>query len=261
MKNCVRCTVAGLALATLLPWAPGPLVDRADAGDKNPARDILEKSVEAIGGKKLCQSWKTLVGKGQLTVHWAGWGSPRANATLWVKRPDKMVLDQDFSANDHPFFFAYYYNGGEVWAMVNLGVRQHPRYTRSVTRAFKNVNSVYYYLTECDTMWVVPDVPDDSLVVGSSVDRVGVVDLGDTILVDLDKESHLPVRQLEDGGTQQIMFADWHEARGKLKRPYRVTQYQNGAVTAEYVWKEFEFDVPIEDGLFEEYRPSGDPAG
>jgi len=260
MNNHVRFIAAGVALAaftfaTILAVAP------AGAGDKDAARKLLEKSVEAIGGKDDCESWKTLVAKGELTVHWEGWGTPKADATLWVKRPDKMVLDQDFSANDHPFFFTYYYFAGDVWAVVNLGVRQNPRYTKMMTRALKNNHSVYYYLTECDTMWVVPDVPDDSLVVGSTVDRVGVVDLGDTILVDLDKKSHLPIRQVEDGGNQHTLFQAWQKVHGDLMRPYRVTVYQNGAVAADYRWEEFKFDVPLDDGLFEENRPAKDTSG
>jgi hypothetical protein len=260
MNRKVRILAAG-AILTAFVLTSIQSSPPATAGDDNPARKILEQSVEAIGGVESCESWKTLVAKGELTVHWEGWGSPKAEATLWVKRPDLMVLDQNFSANDHPFFFTYYYNKGDVWAVVNLGVRQHPRYTKLMTRALKNNHSVYYYLTECDTMWVVTEVPDDSLVVGSSVDRVGVVDLGDTILVDIDKESHLPVRQVESGGSQHTLFDAWHEAHGKLKRPYRVTVYQNGAVSAEYRWEEFEYDLPLDDGLFEEHRPANNASG
>jgi hypothetical protein len=247
--------LVALAAAAVVS-APG-----AGAGESDAARKLLEKSVDAIGGKKACESWTTLMAKGDLTVHWEGWGAPEAEATLWVKRPDKMVLDQDFSANDHPFFFTYYYYAGDVWAVVNLGVRQHPRYTKLMTRALKNNHSVYYFLSECDTMWVVSDVPDDSLIVGSTVDRVGVVDVGDTIIVDMDKKTHLPVRQIENGGAQQTLYEAWHEANGKLKRPYKVTVYQNGAVTAEYRWKEFEFNIPLDDGLFEKNRPADSASG
>jgi hypothetical protein len=254
-------TVAIGAILTALAVAVALVVPTAGAGDNDAARKLLEKSVDAIGGKKQCESWNTLLAKGDLTVHWEGWGSPKADATLWVKRPDKMVLDQDFSANDHPFFFTYYYYAGDVWAEVNLGVRQHPRYTKMMTRALKNNHSVYYFLSECDTMWVVDEVPDDSLIVGSTVDRVGVVDVGDTIMVDMDKKSHLPVRQIENGGARQTLFRAWQEAHGKLKRPYRVTVYQNGAVSADYRWKEFKFNVPMDDGLFEKNRPADNASG
>ena len=102
---------------------------------------------------------------------------------------------------------------------------------------------------------------DDSLVVGSTVDRVGVVDLGDTIMVDLDKETHLPVRQVENGGSQHTLFQAWQKAHGDLKKPHRVTVYQDGAMTADYRWEEFKFDVPLDDGLFEEQRPAKETSG
>jgi hypothetical protein len=261
MKSHVRKTVAGRAAAALvLATVLAVLLAAGCGGDKDAARELLKQSVEAVGGEKNCKNWKTMVETGELTVHWEGWGSPKAVATRFVKKPDKMVLDQDFSANDHPFFFTYYYSAGDVWAVVNLGVRQHPRYTKSMTRAMKNAHGVYYYLANCDTFWVVPDVPDDSLVAGSSVDRVGIVDEGDTILVDLDKESHLPVRQIEDAGSQHTLFAAYSEVGG-LQRPFRITVYQNGAETARYVWDEIKFDVPLADGLFEEHRPAKDPSG
>ena len=254
MKNQIRfaTTLKVLAVFALLAALA---VSPAGAGDKDEAKELLEQSLDAIGGENAFKSWETMLAKGELTVHWEGWGSPKAAATRWVKRPDKMVLDQDFSANDHPFYFTYYYNAGDVWAIVNMGVRENPRYTKLMTRAMKNTHSVHYYLTECDTMWVVPEVPDDSLVTGSTVDRVGIVDKGDTLFVDLDKKTHIPVRKVEDGGDQHTIFEAWHKAHGDLMRPYRVTIYQGGAVAAEYRWETFEFDVPMADELFEEQRP------
>jgi hypothetical protein len=260
MNNHTRLLVAGAALAALVLAAVLSAPQLTVAGDKDPARALLEKSVEAVGGKKKCASWETMVEKGELTVHWEGWGSPRAVATRFVKKPDKMVLDQDFSAHDHPFFFTYYYNAGDVWAVINLGVRENARYTKFMTRSLKNTHGVYYFLTECDTFFVVPDVPDDSLVTGADVNRVGIVDNGDTIMVDLDKKTFLPLRQVEDGGSQHTIFQAWHHVQG-LKRPYRVTVYQNGAVSAEYIWEEIKFDVPLADGLFEEQRPAKESSG
>jgi hypothetical protein len=241
--------LAAFALAAVLAVSP------AGAGDKDDARELLEKSLDATGGEKAHKSWDTMLAKGELTVHWEGWGAPKADVTGWIKRPDKMVLDQDFSANDHPFFFTYYYNAGDVWAVVNMGVREHPRYTAFMTRSLKDAHGVHYYLTECDTMWVVSEVPDDSLVTGSAIDRVGIVDQGDTLFVDLDKKTHMPVRKVEDRGAQNTIYEAWHKAHGDFMRPYRVTVYQDGAVAAEYIWESFEFDVPMADGLFEEQRP------
>jgi hypothetical protein len=248
MKRCI----IPVLLLTLV--GAGPAV----AGDD--ARGLLQKSVEACGGMDAMGAWETMIRTGELTVHWPGWGSPRAKCTLRVKRPDKLVLDQDFSAYDHPFFFTYYYNGGEVWAMVNLGVRQSPRYTDAMTRAMKNAGGMHYYMSECDTFFLAGPVPDDSLVTGASVTRVGIVDEGDTVMVDIDKETHLPVRLLRENGAEQSLFADYREVGG-IKVPFEMTVYQNGAVSAEYVWGRIVFDEPIDDADFEEYRPEPQASG
>jgi hypothetical protein len=260
MRNHIRYFGAFVLAVTVI--VSGLLVSSPTGAfaDETPGKKLLEKSVKAMGGEKKCASWKTMVETGELTVHWPGWGSPRAIATRSVKQPDKMVLDQDFSAFDHPFFFTYYYNAGDVWAIVNLGVRQHPRYTSFMTRAMKDTRGVYYYVANCDTFFVVPEVPDDSLVVGSTIDRVGIVEEGDTIIVDLDKETHLPVRQIIDGGSQHVLFDNWKQIDG-LKRPFHLTVYQNGAISAEYTWEKIEFDVPLADDLFEENRPPKNASG
>lgn len=229
------------------------------AGD-DPARALLEESVAASGGMDAIGAWKTLEQTGEMFVHWEGWGAPHAQAVLKVKRPDKLYFDQDFSAYDHPFFFTYYGNGGDAWAVVNLGVRQHPRYTQAVARMLENTGGVHHFLTACDTFFLVADVPDDSLVAGADVDRVGIVDEGDTVMVDLDKSTHLPVRILRDGGAEQTLLADYRDV-GAVKFPFKVTTYQDGAVSAEYLWKEIVLDKPIDDALFEENRPAEQASG
>jgi hypothetical protein len=224
------------------------------AGDENPARALLETSVEASGGMEAAGAWKTMTSTGELTANWPGWGELRAECSLKVKRPGKLVLDQDFTVHDHPFFFTFYYNEGETWTVINLGVRQNPYYAEATTRALKDTGGMHYYLTECDTFFVVEAVPDDSLVAGSSVDRVGIVDNGDTVMVDLDRQTHLPVRLIRDAGGEQTLFSDYR-AVGPLTVPFKTTVYENGAAAAEYVWESILFDEPIDEAVFEEYRP------
>jgi hypothetical protein len=260
MKQINRRIATGLALIAFVVAALVASPQQGETGDKDPAKKLIEKSVKAMGGEKKAASWKTRTETGKLTVHWPGWGTPKAVATRYVKRPDKMVLDQDFSAFDHPFFFTYYYNEGDVWANVNMGIRQNPRYTAFMTRAMKSTGGMYYFMAECDTFYLVGDVPDDSLITGADVDRVGIVDDGDTVLVDLDKKTHLPVRQIENGGSQHVLFADYR-ATGGLKVPFRLTVYQNGAVSAEYVWEEIKFDEPVDDKMFEKDRPAKQASG
>jgi hypothetical protein len=242
--------IAAAAVSGLLSMAASCGIQ----GDKNAARALLETSVEASGGMEAADAWKTMTKTGELTVHWPGWGTLHAKCSLKVKRPDKLVLDQDFTVHNHPFFFTYFYNEGEVWGVVNLGVRQDARYTEAMTRTMKDTGGMHYYLTECDTFFVVAVVPDDSLVAGSSIDRVGIVDNGDTVMVDLDRQTHLPVRLIRDAGEQQALFSDYRQV-DRLAVPFKMTVYENGAVEADYVWENILFDEPIDEAVFEEYRP------
>jgi hypothetical protein len=252
-------TRAGAAMAAVLLLAGVASVGASEPGDD--ARTLLQHSAQAIGNQSQpgISRWKTRVDRGIMLAHWEGWGDLTADASRYVKLPDKMKLDQDFSAYDHPFFFTYYYNGGEVWAVVNLGVRQHPRYTEQMKAAMRNVDEMAYYLSECDTFFVVPDVPDDSLFTGSAIVRVGIVDNGDTVLVDLDRKTTLPVRRFSDKGATVTVMADYRETGG-VWMPFRLDLYQDGVKTTEYTWKSITFDEPIDDAVFEEYRPPVKPA-
>jgi hypothetical protein len=225
------------------------------AADENPAKVLLALSVEEAGGMEAARQWATRIDKGQVTANWPGWGELHASYTRWVKKPDKMKIDQDFTAYDHPFFFTYFYNEGEAWVVVNLGTRQNETYTRRMVKNMRTTDGLAYYLAECDTIFLVTDVPDDSLVAAAAIDRVGIVDHGDTVLFDLDKTSRLPVRRIEDGGSTQVLFGDYRETRaGKIA--HRLTIHQPGGRTEEQVLDEIVFDEPIDDTIFEEFRPN-----
>jgi hypothetical protein len=248
----VRGTMGPLLLVVFGLSLVGLMLQPAGAGD-DAGKALVAKAVDAIGGVEAATGWETRVGKGRLTSNWPGWGELHADCLDLVQKPDKMKLDQDYSAYDHPFFFTYYYNGGEAWMMVNLGTRQNERTTSRMAERMKTIDGLAYYLTNCDTFYLVTDVPDDSLVTAASIDRVGVVDDGDTVLFDLDKTTHMLVRRIEASGSRQTLFDDYKETGG-IKMPYHVTSFENGS-RSEYVWDEIKFNEKIDPAQFEEYRP------
>jgi len=159
-----------------------------------------------------------------LKAEWPGWGELHANYTRWIRKPDGLKIDQDFTAFDHPFFFTYYYDKGEAWAVVNMvsgRTRVHP----ASDEVDQNGGRDRLLSRACDTFYVASEVPDDSLVAATSIDRVGVVDEGDTVLLDLDKNTHLLVRRIEDGGAVSVLYDDYREKNG-VKLPYRVRTFQ-----------------------------------
>ena len=252
-RNAQRSLIAGSALLASLFLVLAVLAP-ADAKDKNPAKELVEKSVKASGGVSKLTGWTTRIDKGHMKAEWPGWGELHANYTRWIRKPDYMKIDQDFTAFDHPFFFTYYYNKGEVWAVVNLGVRQSERYTERITKSMKTIDGLAYYLAECDTFYLVTDAADDSLVAAASIDRVGVVNEGDTVLFDLDKKTHLVVRRIEDGGAVQVLFEDYRDKNG-AKLPFKTTAYQADGRVEEVVFEDYLFGAKIEDAVFEEFRP------
>ncbi len=222
--------------------------------EKDPAKSTIAKSVKTMGGLKKMRSWTTRIERGLLTQERPGWGTLQAECTFYVKKPDKLKMDQDFSAYDHPFYFEYYLNGGDAWAVVNANTHQNPRITANLMEFMADVDGLPYYYEECDTFFLAGEVPDDSLFAGAEIERVGCVIEGDTVLFDIGRESHLPLRIIKKGGTTHIILDDYRTTGG-IKAPYHRTMFENGVMTADYIWREVVFDEPINDETFEENRP------
>jgi hypothetical protein len=214
----------------------------------------VSKSVKALGGAKRATGWTTRIETGQFKTQWPGWGNLTAACTRIVKKPDKLKIDRDFSAFDHPFFQTYFYNAGEAWMVINLNTRQYPTLAANLEKSLERVDGLPYYFAACDTFFIETEVPDDSLFAGASIDRVGMIHDGDTLYYDLDKDTHLPVRIVENGGAQQTILEDYKKVQG-IAVPYHLTVYENGARTSEYMWDKIDFDNKVDDSVFDEGRP------
>jgi hypothetical protein len=251
LQRCRR-TIGTVALLVLLAI---PLLDPGCAPrEKDPAKRILSKAIKNLGGLKRTRSWMTRIERGILTQNRPGWGTLRADCTFYVKKPAKLKMDQDFSAYDHPFYFEYYLNEGDGWAVVNANTHQNPRITANLEEYMKDVDGLPYYYDVCDTFFLAGEVPDDSLFAGAAITRVGCVHDGDTVMFDFSTESHLPVRVIKQGGATHIILDDYRKTCG-IKTPFHRTMYENGTMTADYVWEEVTFDEQIDDAVFEENRP------
>jgi hypothetical protein len=229
-----------------------PAAAAAEGGEE--AKQLLVESVEAMGGMETATGWTTMIQKGILHQFQPGWGSLTADCTRHVKKPDRIRDERDFSAYDHPFFYNYYLNGDEAWMLVNMTVREHPRVTEAMQNMMRLIDGVAYYVEHTDTLFLVPEVADDSLFAGSSLDRVGIVDQGDTVYVDMSRETRFPVRRIDNGGTRHIIMSMYRETDGRTV-PYHMQVFEQTGVTTEYLWDEIHYDVEIDDALFEEYRP------
>ena len=227
------------------------------SGGPTDAKGMAERSVKALGGLEKATGWKTSVSKGQMMTNWPGWGDLTADCTYFIQKPDMMVLDQDYSAYDHPFFFRYTYNTGEAWVMVNLSVRQNARYTAQLEKGLKTVDGIAYYLENADTLYIVPDVEPDSLLADIVFTRIAAIEGADTVFFDLDSKTWLPVRSLDkgdQGGWNHNIYDDFRPVNGYLV-PFHETTYVNGTKNREMTWQTIEYNVEIDKAEFEKNRP------
>lgn len=222
--------------------------------ERNPAKRLLGEAVKSMGGLEKTRGWTTRIERGTLTQNRPGWGTLQAECAFYVKKPGKLKMDQDFSAYDNPFYFEYYYNEGDAWAVVNANTHQNPRIRANLEEFMQDVDGLSYYYDVCDTFFMGNEVAGDSLLAGSAITRVGCVHEGDTVMFDIDTESHLPRRVIKDGGATHIILDDYRPTCD-ITAPFHRTTYRNGAMSADYIWEEVLYDEHIDDDLFEEHRP------
>ena len=243
-RNISFTALAAMLLAAFAPAAAG--------AEESGAKALLERASKALGEDK---AWTTRLEQG-LHIAWdtPGWGTLKADYTRAVKKPDKLKIDQDNSAYDHPFYRMYYCNGGDAWYVVNLNIGRSPNVTANMISLLERVDGLAFYLSACDTFFAAPVVPDDSLLAGEGLLRAGCVLNGDTVLWDVNAKTGAPARRIERK-TNRVFILDDYRRIGERLVPFHVTVYADGAKAEEFQWESVTFDETIEDAVFEENRP------
>ena len=250
VKLRLAASLAGVACFALSPPLARAAITATDV--QASAKSLLGEASKTLGENK---PWTTRVEHGlQIAWNTEGWGTLRADYTRSIKKPDKLKIDQDNSAYDHPFFRAYYYNGGDAWSMVNLNSARNPQVTANLKALLERVDGIAFYLSACDTFFTVPQIPPDSLLPGTGLLRAGCVLKGDTTLFDVDAKTHVLKRRIENKGARAYILEDYREIQGR-RFPFHVTVYDAGKKTNEFLWKEITFDAKLDDAMFEENRP------
>lgn len=226
-------------------------------GGEDAARSV-DMALRALGGAETVAGWETQVSRGLMKTERPGWGSLQAECTHYVRKPDMLVLDQDFSAYGHPFFFRYTYNAGEAWVMVNLGIRQNPRYNEMLEEQLRTIDGIAYHREHCDTFFTLSVIDDaDTLLAGVDLQRIAFVAGDDTVYYDLGRGTHLPLRRLSrdaQGTWSHTLFDDYRKVAGR-RVPFHETTYTDGRIVREMIWREILFDVDIDPDEFEKNRP------
>jgi len=216
------------------------------------AVEILQRAVKETG----CHlEWKTRIEEGTF-IAWntPGWGTLRANYTRIVKKPDRIKIDQDYSAYDHPFFRTFYYLDGDAWVVTNLVPRRSERTKQLMEDFLKKADWLAYYLDASKEIFSMDAPADDSLIAGKSLYRVCCATEEDSTILDIDRISFLPLRQIDSHGQRHRIFDDYKNVQGR-NLPFRIIIFENGKKTQEMIWDSIEFDKTVSDSIFSENRP------
>ncbi len=235
-----------LVLSMMLVWN----ASEAKSKKQLDSRKLLETSSKKLGEEK---QWTTRLEQGE-HIAWdtPGWGTLKAAYTRILKKPDKVKIDQDNSAYDHPFYRCYYLNGDDSWYMVNLNVGRNPNVASSLKRLIERADGIRYYLASADTFLRVLQIDGDSLIPAKSLHRAGCILRGDTVIWDIDPRTNIPARRIE--GKRVYILEDYRRIDGRMV-PFHITVYDDGRKAEEFLWKTVAFDLEIDESIFEEYRP------
>src|SRR5512142_1743479 len=96
-------------IAALLLAAAALAAGVAASGPADTAQAILARSIQAHGGDKLT-AWKTMVVEG--TIDQVDGVTYRAAYRLWAKKPGRLRVEHDLTADRGRRFDQYFLNGG-----------------------------------------------------------------------------------------------------------------------------------------------------
>jgi hypothetical protein len=212
------------------------------------AAQILDKSVEASGGRAAYDRYKTVVMTGKIEIPGQG-----LTGTLQVfsKAPNKqvtvMALGGVFNATQG-------FDGQTAWSSDSM---QGTRVLTGVEAAVQRRTAVFGADARWRDLWQGAELAGSELVKG--VDTYAVKMLpkpgeGQPVTTYFDKATFLPVRSdmVQEGpqGTIPVQsYLSDYRAVGGLKVPFTIEQ-QLAAVTMKVTFTDVQFDVPIDDAKF-----------
>lgn len=238
------------------------LVGLPSATSAQTAQDILAKSIQAHGGSKLT-SWKTMVVDGTIVVQ--DGVTYQAAYRLWAKAPGRLRVEHDLTADRGRRFDQYFLNGGVAWMRRNLivGKVDPARMQRwldqcSGVAAYAPHASAFGRQPDASVEWQVQEEPGAA--------RLKVVEsrpawvLRATIagaVVDLyiDKERYYLLQ--EATADLRRVYSGFTTVSGRVVA-LKVNEFargRQGETLTPITLKSVEFDVPVEDWLFEEDKP------
>ncbi len=233
-------------VAVLLLAAAALAAGVAASGPADTAQAILARSIQAHGGDKLT-AWKTMVVEG--TIDQVDGVTYHAAYRLWAKKPGKLRVEHDLTADRGRRFDQYFLNGGVSWARRNLIVGNVP--AARMQRWLDQCAFVAAYAAHADAFSLQPAAAVESrpayvlhaTIAGAAVDLF------------IDKQRFYLLQEVTPDGRR--VFSGFASFAGRVL-PTKIDEYtrsRQGETLTPIVWKTVKYDVPVEEWLFEEDKP------
>lgn len=226
------------------------------------AQDILARSIQAHGGGKLT-TWKTMVVEGTIDV--VDGVTYHAAYRLWARKPGKLRVEHDLTADRGRRFDQYFLNGGVSWMRRSLIVGTVP--AARMQRWLDQCSFVASYAADSAAFTLQPDAVVEwqaPPVTGATAPKVvegrpafvlhATID-GGAVDLYIDKERYYLLQEVTPGGRR--VFSGFTNFAGRTL-PTKINEYtrgRQGETLTPITWKTVRYDVPVAEWLFEEDKP------
>jgi hypothetical protein len=226
------------------------------------AQDILARSIQAHGGARLT-TWKTMVVEGTIDIQ--DGVTYHAAYRLWAKRPGRLRVEHDLTADRGRRFDQYFLNDGVAWMRRSLIVGTVP--VTRIQRWLDQCSGVAFYAQHSAAFVLQPDAvvrwqapPEPGSTTPGVVESRPAWVLHATIdgaAVDLyiDKERFLLLQEVTPDGRR--VYSGFTAFAGRTL-PTKINEYtrgRQGETLTPITWKSVRYDVAVEDWLFDEDKP------
>jgi hypothetical protein len=250
-------TVTGVLLTILLLAVGAPAAHAADT-----AQAILARSIQAHGGDRLT-AWKTMVVEGTIDV--LDGVTYHAAYRLWAKRPGKLRVEHDLTADRGRRFDQYFLNGGVSWMRRSLIVGAVPvaRMQRWLDQcdgvaAYARHSSAFTLQPDAVVQWQAPPKPGSTAppVVESRLAWVlhATID-GAAVDLYIDKERYFLLQEVTPDARRVFSGFTNFSGRTLATKINEFTRGRQGETLTPITWKSVKYDVAVEDWLFDEDKP------
>jgi hypothetical protein len=226
------------------------------------AQDILARCVKAHGGAALT-TWKTMVVEGVIDMQ--DGITYHAAYRLWAKKPGKLRVEHDLTADRGRRFDQYFLNDGVAWVRRSLIVGSVD--AKRMQRWLDQCEGVAAYAAHADAFTLQPDANVDWQVPvepGSTTLKVTesrpahvlrATIAGAVIELYIDKERNFLLQEVTPDGRR--VFSDFKPFAGRTlaTKINEFAKSRQGESLTPIVWKSVKYDVPVENWLFEEDKP------